>query len=275
MIPITVIVLTLNEEKSLPPCLASVAEFDEIFVVDSFSTDRTRAIAAAAGANLVEFRWNGTYPKKKQWSLDHVARRNRYVLMLDADERVTPTLLAELRRLTLDDFSPAAFDVQLDYVFLGRQLRHGHKVRKRVVLDPSRCRFEEVDDLQVGTMWEVEGHYQPTTADKVPRLRGRLLHDDRDPLFDYFARHNRYSDWEAAIRRQPSLRVGVRRKRTQGGRIFERLPGKPVAFFIFAYFFRLGFLDGYPGFAHAMAQMFYYWQIDWKVRDVHSGVSTT
>ena len=77
-VPVSVVVMTKNEESNLPKCLPSVERFDEVFVVDSRSDDRTQEIARSAGAEVVEFVWNGRYPKKKQWCLENLPFRSRF-----------------------------------------------------------------------------------------------------------------------------------------------------------------------------------------------------
>ena len=199
-VPVSVVVMTKNEEENLPKCLASVVEFDEVFVVDSRSEDRTQEIARAAGVEVVEFVWHGRYPKKKQWCLENLPFRHDFVLYLDADEELTTPLVDEVAGLAAGGFDRVGYFVALDYVFLGRRLRHGLRVYKLVLFDRHRARYVERDDLDVENMWEVEGHYQPRIDGQVGSLQARMIHRDEGGLYDYFERHNRYSDWEAAVR---------------------------------------------------------------------------
>jgi glycosyltransferase involved in cell wall biosynthesis len=275
-IPVSVVIMTKNEQRVIGYTLESVRDFAQVFVVDSHSTDATREIAKEHGAEVVLFTWNGKYPKKKEWCLESLPFEHDWVLYLDADELVTPALAAELRTLLssgVQRLRHVAFDVELDYVFLGRRLRHGHRVTKRVLARRDRMSWPRIADLDVSTMWEVEGHYQPVIDGTVGRLSGRIEHNDRDPLFDYFARHNRYSDWEAHLldRREEAQRVqGVR---SAQGRRYARLPFKPAAFFLYSFVLRRGFLDGRPGFHYAVAHAFYFWQIGVKRRDAMSNTS--
>jgi glycosyltransferase involved in cell wall biosynthesis len=267
-LPVSVIIMTKNEQRVLPHTLASVTDFDQVFVVDSQSTDSTRQIAEDHGAAVVTFTWDGAYPKKKEWCLLNLSFAHDWVLYLDADEVVTPGLSDEIRSLVCGGGSivESAFDVELDYYFLGRRLRHGYKVTKRVLLRRRDIEWPRVDDLGVTNMWEVEGHYQPTVHGAVGRLRSRLEHHDRDPLYDYFARHNRYSDWEAAMRRNAAGAGPA--GRSAKGRIWSRVPFKPLAFFLYAFVAKAGFRDGSAGFHYALANSFYYWQIRLKEREL-------
>ena len=267
MIPISVVILTKNEELAIADCIKSVVDFDQIIVIDSNSLDRTRVIASNLGAQIINFEWNNRYPKKKQWGLELTEIRNDWVLYLDADERLTKELVKEIRKCFdgRRDLNCSAFEMPLSYQFLGKRLKHGHKVRKVALINRNFCKFPEINDLGVTKMWEVEGHYQPLVEGKLGSLRNAILHSDPDPLFDYFSRHNRYSDWEAELRLNISMQKQVRGLRTRQGRFFDYLPWKPFVFFLYSYFWRSGWRDGREGFNYSIALSFYYWQISIKV----------
>ncbi|MDF2664798.1 MAG: glycosyltransferase [Microbacterium sp.] len=271
-IPITALVQTKNEEVGIAACLAGLSDFDEVIVVDSNSTDRTVPLAQEHGAHVVNFTWDGKYPKKKQWQLEHVTTRHPWVFFVDADEVPSERLKAELGDL-VSRKDAAAIDVDLDYVFAGRILRHGHRVTKRCVVHRGRVRFPEMDDLGAPGMGELEGHYQPRANGVVLKARGRILHNDLDPVSSWFSRHNRYSDWEAHLRSNSALRADIAKKRTRKGRIFDAVPFKPALFFLYAYVARLGFLDGRAGFDYAAALAMYYWQIGVKYRELQRNAS--
>ncbi|WP_249336111.1 glycosyltransferase family 2 protein [Sinomonas gamaensis] len=268
-IPVSVLVQTKNEEAGIGQCLQALASFGEVVVVDSNSTDRTAAIAQEHGARVVNFTWNRRYPKKKQWQLENVNVANNWVLMLDADERPSPELIDEIRtRLSEWDATAVAVDIPLTYVFSGRHLVHGHRVVKRALLRPEHVRFPEVDDLEAPGIGEVEGHYQPTVTGTIAQATRSIIHDDVDPVRTWFDRHNRYSDWEAYLRTNPASHSSVSRLRSRQGQIFDRIPFKPIAFFVYSYFIKQGWRDGQAGFDYAFALSFYYWQIRLKTREI-------
>lgn len=268
-IPVSVIVMTKDEELNIERCLRSAERFAQVFVVDSESTDRTVQIAESLGATVVPFRWDGRYPKKKQWCLEQLPFEHDWVLYLDADEVTPPALVAEIADLMSSGPNDAGYFAGYDYVFLGRTLRRGQSVRKLVLFDRRRGRFVDYPDLEASNMWEVEGHYQPVIDGSTGRLAGRLLHADHDSLYHYFERHNRYSDWEAVVRTkgapggteaQPVMRALTKR-------VFDRLPLKgPVAFFD-SYVLKRGLLEGRAGFHFALSRGFYYWQVGVKLRE--------
>jgi glycosyltransferase involved in cell wall biosynthesis len=263
--------MTRNEERNLARCLRSLDRVAEVFVVDSQSEDTTCSIADEYGAKVVQFDWNGRYPKKKQWCLENLPFSHDWALFLDADEELGPELTDEIGAVVGGRPEHAGYFVGYDYVFLGRVLRHGHRVYKLVLLDRRRTRFPERDDLDVVHMWEVEGHYQPRVDGPVGVLRYRMRHDDHADLFHYFERHNRYSDWEAILRAKGALpRRGEPQPPFRGALkiIFSRLPLKGLAAFLHSYLLKLGFLDGRAGLHFALARGFYYWQVGLKTREV-------
>ncbi|WP_114859118.1 glycosyltransferase family 2 protein [Azospirillum brasilense] len=270
MIPVSVVVMTRNEAVNLPHCLSALDRFAERFVVDSGSTDGTPAIAAAAGARVVPFQWDGRYPKKKQWCLDQLPFGQDWVLFVDADERLGGALVEEIATLMATGPRHAGYFIDGRPVFLGRRLRYGAGNRKLALFDRRKARFPPAPDLDVATMWEVEGHYQPVIAGTVGRLRHSLDHADDKPVAAWFERHARYADWEAALRSDGRMReligleIGARRWLKSG---FNRLPARPLLAFLYGYVLRLGFLDGGPGLQHALARSFYYWQIGVKIAD--------
>ena len=264
--------MTKNEEENIAACLRSLDGLDQVFVVDSASGDQTCVIAEQFGASVVSFVWDGKYPKKKQWSLERLPFRNEWVLYVDADERLTPELLAEISAAVREPRGNRAFWVSLDYVFLGKTLRHGVIARKVVLLKRGFARFPEYDDLDVANMWEVEGHYQPVIDGDVGALRSRMLHDDRESLYHFFDRHNRYSDWEASLqtRSQSAGGLALHTARPRAKRVFDRLPSRWAWLFCYAFFLKGGFRDGRAGFHFALAKSFYYWQIDVKSMEIRS-----
>lgn len=265
---ITVLILAKNEEKAIAGCIQSVQDFKQVIVVDSASNDKTVEISKSLGAEVVNFNWNRQYPKKKQWALELKQIRFDWVLFLDSDERISDSLRREIFRF-MD--KPAteitAIELPLRYHFSGKPLHSGLKIFKRALIDRRYCKFPEIDDLSVTNMWEVEGHYQPILSQgKVAKFRNYLDHADPDSLFQYFDRHNRYSDWEAYLSTNKAAMEQVRLARTSQGKLFSSVPFKPLLIFFYSYFCKLGFLDGRAGFDFAISRSFYYWQIRLKSR---------
>src|SRR5437763_9758301 len=122
-LPISVIVPVRNEAHNLAKCLRSLRDFDEIYVVDSQSTDSTAQLANSFGAQVVQFQYRGGWPKKRQWALDTLPLRYEWVLLLDADEALTPEIIAEIGR-AIRNPGIDGYYIDLEMIFLGRRLRH-------------------------------------------------------------------------------------------------------------------------------------------------------
>lgn len=259
-IPVTVLVLTRNNAPDMKRCLEALRGFDEIVVVDSHSTDETAAIARKAGARVENFTWNGGYPKKRQWCLDNFSFRNDWVFSVDADEVVTPELVAEIAALPFDC---AGYFVRGLYVMDGKILRHGLSNNKIALLDRRRMEFPVINDSGVPGMGEIEGHYQPVLkrgcgGGKIGRLRAPLLHYAHDDPAAWEARHRRYAAWEQGMNARNAWPADPVPWRQALKKMFRAAPARPAIAFLYCYFFKFGFLDGAAGFRLAAGRYRYY-----------------
>lgn len=251
---VTAIVVTKNEEARIGRCLDALQDFAEVIVVDSISDDRTQEIAIAKGVRVVDFEWDGRYPKKRQWVLDVLDMAHDWVFWVDADEIVTPALVDEMRTL---DFTADGYFVRGRYVFDGRALRFGLKNNKIALMHRTRMAFPVVDDLDIEGMGEIEGHYQPvqtSSAGRVGQLRAALLHDAYDDPQSWQARHERYAVWECAMDERGAWPHDPRLAK----RVFKALPFRGAVAFVHCYIWKLGILDGARGFRFALSRLRYY-----------------
>jgi len=275
-IPVSVVIITKNEEANIRTCLAELDRFAEVFVVDSNSSDATPAIAASMGARVVPFTWNGRYPKKKQWSLENLPFGHDWVLWVDADEQLSPEVVAEIATIMQEGPKATGYFLRLDNSFLGKRLRHGIENFKLVMFDRRKSRWPDYDDLDLPTKMEIELHFQPIVEGPIAALRNRALHADFKDLHHFLDRLNRYSDWEAVVRSKGYIATGESQfaSRALLKRIFHHMPGKPLAVFLYSYVYKLGFLDGRAGFAFAASRFWYYWQIGMKMRELRMKQAT-
>ncbi len=245
-----VMIITFNEAMNLPRCLEALQGWTRrIFVIDSGSTDGTPDMARAAGATVVHHDWEG-YARQKNWGLATLPFEGDWVLILDADEVITPTLRAKLEEVTARD--PATvpengfFINRLTY-FMGGAIRH--------------CGYFPSWNMRL--LKRGKGHYENREVhehiiidDPVGYIREPMIHDDQRGLEHYLAKHNRYSTLEARAlleemhrpkAMQPNLTPDARRRRwlKQAGMKHVPMPG--MWRFVYMYFLRLGILDGRPG----------------------------
>ena len=269
-IPVSVVVMTKNEEKNIVACLESLQNFMEIFVVDSNSIDKTVILAKEKGALTANFTWDGKYPKKKQWCLENLPLSYDWVLYVDADEVVTQQVAAEINEIMEQGPNHNGYFVEYDYVFLGRVLKYGHKVLKLILFNKGQGRFLDYDDLSVENMWEVEGHYQPQIVGSVGKLSSRMIHHDHEDLYSFYEKINKYSDWEAYLRAKGILRTDKQatlRSRKIIQKIEEYIPFRWAGMFVYSYILRLGFLDGTEGFYYAITLGIYHAMITMKIKE--------
>lgn len=267
MVPVSVLILTKNEEVNIQRCLQSVAWADDVVVFDSFSEDRTVELARQMGAR-VEQRAFDNYAAQRNAALS-LEYKHDWILMVDADECVSDGLLAEIDSVIRQvPDSVAMFRMRRKDYFFGRWIKHasgyptwfGRLVRKGAV------RVER----------EINEEYH--TTGEVRHLQEHLTHYPFSKGIGYwFERHNRYSGMEADALYQENdqaLKLSslwakdatVRRRELK--RLGYRLPGRPVLVFIYLFFFRLGFLDGLPGFRYSVMRLMYEYMIDLKVLEI-------
>lgn len=253
--PISVLIPTRNEIDNLPRCLAPLKGWaDEIVVVDSQSTDGTVDVANATGATVLQFHYQGGWPKKRQWALDNHPFRNEWILLLDADEILLEPVKAEIEEAVMHrEFD--GFWLRFQLHFLGRQLRHGgFDLWKLFLFRRGKGHYERRLENQNDSMSDIEVHEHVVVDGKVGRLRHPVRHENWNSLYRYIEKHNEYSQWEASVlvervqgEMSPSLFGSqAQRRRWLKSKLF-RFPGFPVLTFVYHYFMRLGFLDGRAG----------------------------
>lgn len=252
-VSVSVLIPTLDEERNIEACLDSVAWSDDVVVVDSGSRDDTAERARARGARVVQFDWNGKLPKKKNWALENIDWKHEWILILDADERVSAELAAEIPT-RLDESSPDAFLVRRRFYFMERWIRHcGYYPSWTLRLfRHSLGRYETLvlGDTQSG---DNEVHEHVAIAGQPGRLDNDLLHYAYPDIATWVEKHNRYSNWEARLeidgRLDSLLAAGGATPRRWLRRVSHGLPFRPSLRFLYSYVLLGGFLDGYPGYA--------------------------
>jgi len=259
-IPITFVVVTKNECKNLARCLSSLDGFDDVLVVDSNSDDGTQDIAKSLNVPLINFIWNGQYPKKRQWILDNIPLKHDYVFFIDADEEMTPNLRAELQNLKWDK---AGYFVRGAYVVNGKVLKYGLQNNKLCLFDKRYIEFPVVDDLDIEGMGEIEGHYQPVLKRiargmKIGQLKHALNHYAMEDMARWNARHDGYSKWQASIAARGAMPRDVNMMRSIIKKLFHLLPFQNLLAFVYTYIFKRGFLDGKRGFDLSFRHSSYY-----------------
>ncbi len=262
-------IFTLNEEIHLPSCLASLSWCDDIIIVDSYSADRTKAICEEAGTRFFEHEFTG-FGDQRNWALDHCEPRHEWVLILDADERVPPELAIEIDEITSEASSETgAFRIRRRFHMWGQWLRYSSLYPTWVVRLVHRDRVRYVNRGHAETQ-QVEGEIRDCTHD--------LIDENLKGIDEWFERQNQYSTKDAAYELAHGVGVGnnlrglfsadplVRRAALK--QIAWRLPARSWIYFIYAYVFRRGFLDGSAGFHFCRLKAMYQSMIEVKKHDI-------
>ena len=283
--PVSVLVPTLNEARNLADCLAALAWAGEVVVFDSHSTDSTQQIASNWGARVVE-RTFSDFASHKNWALETIDFAHDWILIIDADERVTPGLEGEIRTVVARTGDrpgdrpggPDGYYLARKNIFAGRWIRHAamypdHNLRLfrrgRARYEPRIVHEHMICDSETGVLSEP------------------LVHHDYKGIERYIDRHNTYSSLEAVATHiwldgtreaKDGLKAdlfgnGPARRRAIKRFAYRYLPARPAFVFLWMYLFRLGFLDGRIGLRYCLLRFFYELQVDLKLEELRDPAS--
>jgi glycosyltransferase involved in cell wall biosynthesis len=271
-IPVSVLIPTKNEEKNIAECLQSVLWASEIIVFDSFSDDKTLEIARQMGAKIVQREFDN-FSAHKNWAIDNIDFKHEWILIVDADERITEELTKEIKTLFQNNLKLNGYYIARQNWFAGKWIRHGGWY------PDWHCRL-----LRIGyARYESRiVHEHILLEGQAGFLKNPLIHYDYKGIERYFDRHNTYSSMEAVeIYRTlqlpatqsnqliPSLfSKSPARRRFLKNIAYRYLPARPLFKFFWMYIFKLGFLDGFIGFRYCLLHTFYDYQISLKLEEL-------
>ncbi len=262
----SILILTYDEEKNLPACLDAISWCDDIWVLDSGSTDRTVEIAKERGCHLL-FRKFDNFGDQRNYAIDNAQFKYKWVFDLDADERFTSALRSECEEMVKKD-EKSAYYCSYRNIMWGKWLKHstGFPVYQMRLHKLGEIRFvgyghgqREGESLRgIGYLKEPYDHY-----------------DFSKGLAAWCAKHVEYARREAELRvieeREGSAKIEGNDESARHRRFVQlakRVPCKPFLRFVYAYFVKLGFLDGRAGFQFARMRMWYQFAIDTIYRDL-------
>ncbi len=248
------IIPTRNEAANLPRCLDYLQWADEVVIVDSGSTDDTAAIATARGATVVQFKWDGKWPKKKNWALRNVPLKHPWVLIVDADECIVPELAHEIS-IAITHPTNVGYFVNRKFMFMGQWLRHcGYYPSWNLrLIKRGFGEYEQLTDVGDTGSGDNEVHEHAIPKGPAEYLKHDMLHYAFPTIQTFMEKHNRYSNWEAAVQLRQSLgqakHIGGDISRVRRLKEMSRnVPFRPTLRFLYAYVWKLGFLDGRAGY---------------------------
>jgi glycosyltransferase involved in cell wall biosynthesis len=275
---ISVIIITLNEEKHIARCINSILPVTKnIYIVDSFSSDNTKNIAESLGANVHQNKWPGSHAKQFQWGINNCNINTKWVMKMDADEIILPDLASEIN-FRLDSLND---DIS------------GIYIKRRVKFMDKWIRFGGYYPIWLLRIWKTNaGFMEQRWMDehiklkygKAIKFNNDILDHNLNNLTWWVEKHNNYSSKEAADilntiylftknnEIAPNLFGRQEQRKRALKNIYAHMPLflRPILYFIWRYFFRLGFLDGRTGLIWHFLQGFWYrFLVDSKIKDIY------
>ncbi len=261
------LILTFNEEININACIDSLHFCDNIIVFDSFSTDRTVDIAKAAGATVLQRKFDN-YAAQRNAALQYVPENVKWILMIDADERITPELQHEIiSNISQKDNSNTLYRVRRKDQFMGRWIKRSSGYPTWF---PRLFRNGQVTvDREINEEYNTQGN--------IANLNNHLMHYPFSKgLAWWIERHNKYSSMEVktlssefkqSIPWSLALSQDAVERRKFQKQLIYRLPGRPQIMFLALYILRRGFLDGKAGYQYCKLRMMYETMIDLKIQE--------
>jgi glycosyltransferase involved in cell wall biosynthesis len=267
---ITIALPVRNEERNLPGCLAAIGKnlARKIVVIDSGSTDTTQAIAKDFGAEVVNFDWDGKFPKKRNWYLRNHSVTTKWILFLDADEYLTDAFKNELRE-SLQKDDKVGYWLSYTIYFLGKQLKGGYPLRKLALFRVGAGDYERIDEDQWSRL-DMEVHEHPILEGQIGTIRSKIDHQDFRGVSHYVIKHNEYASWEAGRFLKTAGDPVITSKWTWKQQLKYRLMRSVLigpVYFCGSFFLLGGFRDGARGWAFAILKMSYFTQVYCKIRE--------
>ncbi len=274
---VSVLILTFNEELHIERCIKSLQPFAKnIFIVDSYSTDKTVEIAESLGAKVYQNKWVN-YAIQYQWGLDNCPIETEWVMRMDSDEYVLPELAKEInvKMDTLEDDVSAIY-IKRRVHFMDRWIKHGSYYPIWLL------RIWQFKQGKIEERW-MDEHIKLSSG-KTVQFENDLVDDNKNNLTWWTDKHNNYATREAVDilniiygfkkydEVEPNL-TGTQEQRKRWLKIrYASLPLflRPVLYFTWRYFFKLGFLDGKPGLVwHFLQGGWYRFLVDAKINEIY------
>lgn len=229
---ISTVILTKNEEDNIEDCLCSLDWCDEIIIIDDFSNDKTVKIAKKLGAKIYKHHLNNDFAQQRNFGLKKT--RGEWVLFIDADERVSPELVREIKK-EIKKNERYAFVFKRQDFFMDRPLKYGETTRVRLLRMAKK-----------NGCWERPVHEIWKTKWRTKTLKNPILHYSHPSISQLLKQTNFHSSLHAEALKQEGVKFSL-----------FRLIFNPLGKFLQNYFLRLGFLDGMPGLIMALMMSFH------------------
>ena len=267
---VTVVIPVRNEGQNLSNCIRAVSSLGRILVVDSGSSDDTQTVAVSSGATVLNFEWDGLFPKKRNWTLRNYDFKTQWVLFLDADEFVSSEFIEEVR-VAIKNSEHVGFWLNFTNYFMGQEMKGGDAFRKLALFRIGAGEYEKIEEDHWSHL-DMEVHEHPVLEGSIGEIQAPIEHNDFRGLKHYIAKHNEYSSWEA----MRYLRL-LSQEGPEWSSLSDRQKKKyrnlakwwfAPAYFVMTYIVKRGFGDGAVGLHFALMKAIYFYQIRLKIREV-------
>ena len=264
---VTIVIPARNEAKNLRRGIPLCSKLGHVLVVDSSSTDETVVVSHELGAEVIKFKWDGQFPKKRNWTLHNYDFQTEWVLFLDADEFVTDAFIAEVKS-SISHTSHDGFWLRFDDHFMSRRIRYGVPFRKLALFRVGAGEYERIDEDNWSHL-DMEVHEHPVLQGTTGEIQSPIEHNDFRGIKHYITKHNEYSSWEVAryfrlLDEQGAEWDGMTQRQKIKYHNLDKWWWAP-AYLIMNFFLRGGFLDGSDGLNFALMKFFYFYQIRLKI----------
>lgn len=269
---LTIAIPVKNEEVNLFRCLSAIDKglAKEIVVIDSGSTDGTVAIAKAFGATVVNFVWDGRFPKKRNWLLRNHPFRSRWILFLDADEFLTEAFKEEIAKKTaFSDSDIVGYWLRYSIFFMDKKLKGGYGLHKLALFKIGSGEYEKIDEKRWSGL-DMEIHEHPIISGKTGKFKSAIDHRDYRGIDHYLQKHNDYAEWEAN-RYMNDAQGDTRAHWTLKQKIKYWLMASPFLgplFFLGSFVLLGGFRNGTKGFVFCTFKMAYFLNIHCRIQEL-------
>lgn len=268
-IPVTVVVPVKNEEANITACLNALKRFVSVLVVDSASTDQTVSLAESLGATVIQFEWNGQFPKKRNWVLQNHTFETDWVIFIDADEMVDDAFCDALKA-EIAQSSHSGFWINYTNYFMGRRLRFGVPQRKLACFKTGAGAYERIEEDNWSSL-DMEVHEHPILSGSIGEIKAPIDHRDFRGVARFLERHVDYAKWESSryLHLRDSLKSGevalTFRQKIKYGSIAQFWFAS--LYFLYTYIGKLGILDGRAGYQYASYKKWYFQTVRNLIRE--------
>ncbi len=270
MLDLTIVIPVKNEELNLPGCINAIGQnfAKNIVILDSNSNDGTKLITGD-NIELVDFVWDGSFPKKRNWYLRNHTPATQWVLFLDADEYITDAFKNEVAKKINSNDNKVGYWLNYSIYFMGRQLKGGYPLKKLALFKVGAGEYERIDESKWSKL-DMEIHEHPILKGETGIIKSKIDHRDFRGVDHYMNKHQEYASWEAARYQKDINDIGKRLTWTWKQKLKYRLMRSPLigpVYFLGSYIFMGGFRDGSIGLAFAILKMSYFTQVYCKINE--------